>query len=209
MCSQYASLWQRDLDNIYQARTPTKCFPSQMPPQDHGPHMGGQGHHNDVLCKARSTSIYAMLSERRLRWLGHVSRMDKGRIPKDLLYGQLECGTRSTGRPQLRFKESCKRDLLSAHMDINTWEDIVVDRPSWRHEVKQGIDRAEQDRREQQDLKRQRRKESSSSSKEDTIHVCTDCAKDCHSRIGLYSHRRRCSKVTERNPSSAQTDEGQ
>ncbi|PIK54723.1 hypothetical protein BSL78_08369 [Apostichopus japonicus] len=152
-------------------------FHLQLPPQDLGHTWEDKVTNNDVLCKARSTSIYAMLSERRLRWLGHVSRMDKGRIPKDLLYGQLECGTRSTGRPQLRFKDLCKRDLLSAHMDINTWEDIVVDRPSWRHEVKQGIDRAEQDRREQQDLKRQRRKESSSSSKEDTIHVCTDCAR--------------------------------
>ena len=65
---------------------------------------------NDVLCKARTTTVYAMLSELRLRWLGHVSQMDKGRIPKDLMYGQIECGTRSTGCPQLRFKNSCKRD---------------------------------------------------------------------------------------------------
>ena len=82
---------------------------------------------NDVLCKARTTTVYAMLSELRLRWLGHVSQMDKGRIPKDLMYGQIECGTRSTGCPQLRFKDSCKRDLMSAHMDTDTWEDIAVD----------------------------------------------------------------------------------
>ena len=67
---------------------------------------------NDVLCKARTTTVtvYAMLSELRLRWLGHVSQMDKGRILKDLMYGQIKFGTRSTGCPQLRFKNSCKRD---------------------------------------------------------------------------------------------------
>ncbi|PIK45329.1 hypothetical protein BSL78_17794 [Apostichopus japonicus] len=84
--------------------------------------------------------------------------------------------------PTAQIQGLVQKDLLSAHMDMNTWEGIVVDRPSWRHEVKQGIDIAEQDRREQQDLRRQRRKESSCSSKEDTIHVCT---KDCHSRIGI------------------------
>ena len=110
---------------------------------------------NAVFSKANTTTIHVMLSERRLRWLGHVSRMNKGRIPKDLLYGQLEHGTRSKGRPQLRFKDSCKRDLLSTHIDINTWEDIAVDRLSWRHAVNQGIERAEEDRRVKHDLKKE------------------------------------------------------
>ena len=30
-------------------------------------------------------SIYTILRQRRMRWLGHVHRMDNGRIPKDLL----------------------------------------------------------------------------------------------------------------------------
>ena len=32
-----------------------------------------------------------------------VRRMEDGRIPKDLLYGELAAGTRSLGRPKLRF----------------------------------------------------------------------------------------------------------
>ena len=63
-----------------------------------------------------------MLSERRLRWLGHVCRMDKDRFPKDLLYGQLECGTCLICRPCLRYKDSCKRDLQSGHINVATWE---------------------------------------------------------------------------------------
>ncbi|PIK35049.1 hypothetical protein BSL78_28135 [Apostichopus japonicus] len=137
---------------------------------------------NNILCKARSTSIYAMLSERRatLAWT-RLPNVQRTHLQGPTVWS-VGVWHKIHSRPQLRFKDSCKRDLLSAHMDINTWEGIVVDRPSWRHEVKQGIDIAEQDRREQKDLRRQRRKESSSSSKEDTIHVCN---KDCQSRIGI------------------------
>ena len=44
-----------------------------------------------VLEKAKCSSIHALLS---LRWLGHICRMGKGRMPKDLLYGELDRGTR-------------------------------------------------------------------------------------------------------------------
>ncbi|XP_062614292.1 uncharacterized protein LOC134276017 [Saccostrea cucullata] len=44
----------------------------------------------DVLRQSGLPSLFALLSQRRLRWLGHVSRMDNGRIPKDVLYGELD-----------------------------------------------------------------------------------------------------------------------
>ena len=40
----------------------------------------------EVLECANMRSMYTTLCERRLRWLGHVKRMDPGRIPKDILY---------------------------------------------------------------------------------------------------------------------------
>ena len=43
---------------------------------------------NVVLEKAGIPLMYTLLRQRRLRWLGHVHRMDYGRIPKDLLYGE-------------------------------------------------------------------------------------------------------------------------
>jgi len=36
----------------------------------------------DVLAKAGMPSMYAILTQRRLHWLGHVIRTDDGRIPK-------------------------------------------------------------------------------------------------------------------------------
>ena len=50
----------------------------------------------EVLAVPRSpTQLYFLLQQRRLRWLGHVHRMAGGRIPKDLLYGQLAACSRS------------------------------------------------------------------------------------------------------------------
>ena len=58
--------------------------------------------------------------------------MRKGRIPKDLFYGELENGTRKTGCPLLRFKDICKRDRKSAAIDIECWELMAEDRFTWR-----------------------------------------------------------------------------
>lgn len=41
---------------------------------------------------------------------GRIFRMEDGRVPKDILYGELSAGGRSTGHAQLRYKDVCKRD---------------------------------------------------------------------------------------------------
>ena len=43
----------------------------------------------DVLSRAGLPSMYTLLRQRRMRWLGHVRRMDDGRIPKYIIYGEL------------------------------------------------------------------------------------------------------------------------
>ena len=54
--------------------------------QDHIPNT-------EVLARAGSLSMYALLTKRRLRWLGHVTRMHDGRLPKDILNGELATGS--------------------------------------------------------------------------------------------------------------------
>ena len=67
--------------------------------------------YSNILDRARIRSMHSLLSQRRLRWLGHVRRMEDGRLPKDILYGQLTSGARPVGRPALRFKDACNRDI--------------------------------------------------------------------------------------------------
>ena len=48
--------------------------------------------------------------KRRLRWLGHVERMSKERVVKRLYQNTPE-GSRSVGRPRLRWMDDVEEDL--------------------------------------------------------------------------------------------------
>ncbi|KAI8496811.1 hypothetical protein Bbelb_254660 [Branchiostoma belcheri] len=64
--------------------------------------------------------------------------MEDGRIPKDILYGELVTGRRPVGRPALRFRDVCKRDMKCTDSDPASWEQLAADRSEWRHTVKRG-----------------------------------------------------------------------
>ncbi|XP_029938455.1 NLR family CARD domain-containing protein 3-like [Salarias fasciatus] len=93
----------------------------------------------DVLARAEVPSMFAILTQRRLRWLGHVTRMNNGRIPKDLLYGELATGNRSKGRPALRFKDVCKRDLKAGGFNPSDLESATSERSDWRTTSKDSV----------------------------------------------------------------------
>ena len=99
----------------------------------------------NVLGQACIPSIFffALLSQRRLRWLGHVSRMEDGRIPKDLLYGELATGTRPVGRSVPRYKDVPKQDLKAGNINLSRCEAVAADRSSWRLAFKVGIQASE------------------------------------------------------------------
>ena len=145
-----------------------------------------------VLEKAGIPSLYTLLKQRRMRWLGHVTRMKDGRIPKDLLYGELATGKRPTGRPQLRFKDVCKRDLQALGINTDSWEVTATDRDAWRHTVKVGLSQYEETQRLKAEEKRLHKKTVCLASRPTTAFTCSKCDRDCHSRIGLHSHNRRC-----------------
>ena len=115
------------------------------------------------------------------------------RIPKDILYGELALGRRTTGRPHLRYKDVCIRDTKAVDIDTTSWEGLAADRTEWRSALKQHLDTGEEKLMAAAADKRARRNEGSSSIRPETTHTCDICNKDCHSRIGLYSHKRRCS----------------
>ena len=110
----------------------------------------------------------------------------------DVLYGKLEKDTRKTGCPLLRFKDVCKRDMKFAVIDIESWELTVKDRSTWRHLVNEGIKHAEHTRNMRQVEKRNIRKAMSTVKLPNTIFKCERCDKDCHSKIGLFSHQKSC-----------------
>ena len=58
----------------------------------------------NVLDKAGLPSIYAILTQRRLRWLSHVISMEDGCITNDMLFGELAIGSGPTGHSALCYK---------------------------------------------------------------------------------------------------------
>ena len=146
----------------------------------------------DVLSRAGLPTMYTRLRQRRRRWLGHVRRMEDGRIPKDILYGELALGRRTTGRPHMRYKDVCVRDMKAVDIDTMSWEGLAADRTKWRIAIKQHLKSGEYKLMAAAADKRARRKEGSSSIQPETTHRCDVCNKDCHSNIGLFSHKRRC-----------------
>ena len=147
----------------------------------------------NVLERAGTPSMFAMLFQRRLRWLGHVRRTEDGRLPKDVLYEELTSGSRPVG-PMLSYKDVCKRDMKSAKINPDSWEAAAADRSNWRHMVCTGVRRAEARREELWHDKRERqRARAVLAPSQPTSYTCSNCNKDRLPRIGLYSHSRRCS----------------
>ena len=152
--------------------------------------------YSDILDRARIRSMYSLLSQRRLRWLGHVRRMEDGRLPKNILYGQLTSGARPVGRPSLRFKDACNRDMKACDISPKDWEAVAEDRTTWRQATHRGIERADEKRHQHAAGKRMRRKQNAALPPMSSCFVCSGCGKDCHSRIGLQSHSGSCQNLT-------------
>ena len=94
-----------------------------------------------------------------LRWAGHVHRMEDSRIPKRLLYGELDDGSRKRGRPKLKYKDTMKASLKDCHINPDTWEQTASNRAAWRHQVWKGASKYEADRIAKKKDQRRKRKE--------------------------------------------------
>ena len=112
----------------------------------------------DVLKDSSMLSIHSLLMKQLLRWIGHVRRMDDGRIPKDIMFGELKEGKRKRGRPKLRYKDVIKRDLGRIDVEHTKWEALATDRKVWKSRCKKGVQLAEQNRISQLIQKREKRK---------------------------------------------------
>ena len=147
-----------------------------------------------------------------LRWAGHVARMSDDRNPKQLLVGELTIGTRTVGRPLLRWKDSLKDTLKQSNISTTQWQDTATDRSTWRRSIHDGLMLYDESRRQRNATKRARRhrarnatssaRNATSSARNATssqdAYMCRHCGKTCSSRIGILSHERACNKQRHR-----------
>jgi hypothetical protein len=78
-----------------------------------------------------SPSIIRIIKSRRMRWAGHVARMEEKRTVYRLLVGKPE-GKRPLGRPRRRWIGNIKIDLLERGLNVVHGIGLAQDRYRWR-----------------------------------------------------------------------------
>ena len=111
----------------------------------------------EVLSRCNISSLEAMVDSARLRWTGHVVRMNDTHIPKTLLYGRLASGVSGRGNHKT-YLNSVKSTLRACKINGAQLEELASVRGSWRATTRAGIATAEADRIERLVDKRVRRK---------------------------------------------------
>ena len=66
--------------------------------------------HNEELCSYRSPTISRAIKSRRLRWTGHVARMEEGRSAFKIFTVKLT-GKIPSGRPRCRWEDNIRMDF--------------------------------------------------------------------------------------------------
>ena len=88
--------------------------------------------HNDKLHSLyRSPNIVRVIKSRRLRWAGHVARMEEGRSAFKILTGK-PTGKRLLGRPKRRWEDNIRMDLEEISTNAGNWVESTQDRNYWR-----------------------------------------------------------------------------
>ena len=75
---------------------------------------------------------------KRLRWVGHVARMDDFHLPKRILFGWLPQRRPAHGTKQ-RWRDKVRKDLKQFGIDESSWFHKAQDRLYWRAVCKEGL----------------------------------------------------------------------
>jgi hypothetical protein len=79
----------------------------------------------------RSPSLVSVIRSRRLRWAGHLARMEEGRSAFKSLTGK-PTGKRSLGRTRRRWEDNIRMDRKEIGVNFGYWSDSPQDRDYWK-----------------------------------------------------------------------------
>ena len=73
--------------------------------------------------------IVRFIKAQRVKWLGHIQRMDQARPTRKLLDWK-PMGTRPVGKPTQRWQEDVMEDLKN--LKVKNWKEAAKDRRTWK-----------------------------------------------------------------------------
>ncbi|PSN57778.1 hypothetical protein C0J52_07260 [Blattella germanica] len=92
-------------------------------------------YNTDMYRLYNNNDISTTIQLQRLQWAGHIIRMEESRIPKKILFSQIE-GRRPVGKPRDRWIDAVTRDANTL-LKTKRWKTIAKDRTKWRQMIKE------------------------------------------------------------------------
>jgi hypothetical protein len=82
-------------------------------------------HNEEINTLLKGEDIVRFIKSQRIRWSGHVERMDDEAVPERMLKGRLH-SKRRKGRPRLRWLDDVESDLKK--MKVRGWKEKMRNR---------------------------------------------------------------------------------
>ena len=111
-----------------------------------------------IRFKASIETVDTMIRKRRLRWLGHVARMEPHRIPRRLLVCKFAGGKHAVGGQKLRWVDVVMRDLKKCKLN-QEWMHVAQDRDKWSCVAETAVTELNEEAEETEKMKKDKRKE--------------------------------------------------
>jgi hypothetical protein len=86
---------------------------------------------NRIYAIVKKSAITKAIRLHRLRWYGHVQRMEENIIPKSILYMNIE--TRPRGRPRNRWQDAVRDRRIVSEEE---WQEKLHDREDWQRPLR-------------------------------------------------------------------------
>jgi hypothetical protein len=86
-------------------------------------------YNSELYALYKNMDIITFIKVGRLKWAGHVVRMDQRRPAKRILNAKLEC-IRRRGRPKLRWEDGVDKDVKT--LEERNWKNIARNREIWQ-----------------------------------------------------------------------------
>jgi len=153
-----------------------------------GLHWWNKVPHVEIRQRASVHCMEHLIMQRQLRWVGHVIRMQSNRLPRRILYSELQQGQRAAGGQKKRFYDQLKATLRKCSISPAQLETLSADKEEWWDACDEGLTAFDINYDQEVDARRARRH--TVTSVPATGRRCHICGRVCASDFGLRSHLR-------------------